>query len=56
MVEKLSAVAPDGQTKIKILSTIAEEHNVNWDPKSFSESSLPVSDLLVRLFMDSFAK
>ncbi|KAL8498230.1 hypothetical protein ACS0TY_021527 [Phlomoides rotata] len=46
LVEKLSAVAPDGQTKIKTLSTIAEEHNVEWDPKSFSESSLPASDLL----------
>ncbi|KAH6818284.1 hypothetical protein C2S51_001887 [Perilla frutescens var. frutescens] len=39
LVEKLSATAPDGQTKIKILSAIAEEHNVKWDPKSFEEKS-----------------
>lgn len=37
LVEKLSATAPDGQTKIKILSAIAEAHNVKWDPKSFEE-------------------
>ncbi|XP_073151000.1 uncharacterized protein [Henckelia pumila] len=47
LVEKLSAVAPDGQTKIKILSAIAEEHNVNWDPKSFDEKDpVPTNDLL----------
>ncbi|KAF8400971.1 hypothetical protein HHK36_014274 [Tetracentron sinense] len=47
MVEKLSARAPDGQTKIKILTTIAEEHNIKWDPDSFGEkdSTLP-GDLL----------
>ncbi|KAI3447090.1 hypothetical protein Pfo_003755 [Paulownia fortunei] len=47
LVEKLSAMAPDGQTKIKILSAIAEEHNVTWDAKSFEEKdSVPPSDLL----------
>ncbi|XP_075509715.1 uncharacterized protein LOC142546093 [Primulina tabacum] len=47
LVEKLSAVAPDGQAKIKILSAIAEEHNVNWDPKSFDEKDpVPPTDLL----------
>uniref|UniRef100_A0A5B6ZA71 Uncharacterized protein n=1 Tax=Davidia involucrata TaxID=16924 RepID=A0A5B6ZA71_DAVIN len=47
LVEKLSAVAPDGQTKIKILSAIAEEHNIKWDPKSFGEKdSKPPDDLL----------
>ncbi|XP_075475396.1 LOW QUALITY PROTEIN: uncharacterized protein LOC142506129 [Primulina tabacum] len=47
LVEKLSAVAPDGQTKMKILSAIAEEHNVNWDPKSFDEKDpVPPNDLL----------
>lgn len=46
-MEKLSATAPDGQTKIKILSAIAEEHNVKWDPKSFEEKrSVCASDLL----------
>ncbi|KAF7813907.1 dentin sialophosphoprotein-like isoform X1 [Senna tora] len=38
LVEKLSAKAPDGPTKIKILTAIAEEHNVKWEPKSFGES------------------
>ncbi|KAL2553614.1 uncharacterized protein Fot_07233 [Forsythia ovata] len=47
LVEKLSAMAPDGQTKIKILSAIAEEHNVKWDPNSFGEKdSTPSNDLL----------
>ncbi|XP_022897499.1 dentin sialophosphoprotein-like isoform X2 [Olea europaea var. sylvestris] len=47
LVEKLSAIAPDGQTKIKILSAIAEEHNVKWDPNSFGEKDgTPHNDLL----------
>ncbi|KAL3825237.1 hypothetical protein ACJIZ3_021266 [Penstemon smallii] len=47
LVEKLSATAPDGQAKIKILSAIAEEFNVKWDPKSFEEKdSVTPSDLL----------
>lgn len=50
MVEKLSAKAPDGPTKVKILSTIAAEHNVKWDPDSFGDTgSKPSEDLLVRL-------
>ncbi|KAA8534875.1 hypothetical protein F0562_029909 [Nyssa sinensis] len=47
LVEKLSAIAPDGQTKIKILSAIAEEHNIKWDPNLFGEKdSKPPDDLL----------
>ncbi|XP_059432106.1 uncharacterized protein LOC132165521 [Corylus avellana] len=47
LVEKLSAKAPDGQTKIKILSAIAEEHNVKWDPNSLDEKDTsPPEDLL----------
>ncbi|KAL2321368.1 hypothetical protein Fmac_030337 [Flemingia macrophylla] len=38
LVEKLSAKAPDGPTKIKILTAIAEEHNIKWEPKSFGEN------------------
>ncbi|KAH7572172.1 hypothetical protein JRO89_XS04G0215100 [Xanthoceras sorbifolium] len=50
LVEKLSATAPDGPTKLKILSAIAEEHNITWDSNSFSEGdSKPSEDLLVRL-------
>ncbi|GAY50444.1 Regulator of Vps4 activity in the MVB pathway protein [Citrus sinensis] len=47
LVEKLSVKAPDGPTKIKILTAIAEEHNIKWDPKSFGEKdSRPSEDLL----------
>lgn len=45
LVEKLSAKAPDGPTKMKILAAIAEEHNIKWEPKSFGESDLkPAQD------------
>lgn len=37
LVEKLSAKAPDGPTKVKILTSIAEEHNIKWDPNSFGD-------------------
>ncbi|XP_010416745.1 PREDICTED: uncharacterized protein LOC104702567 [Camelina sativa] len=37
LVEKLSAKAPDGPTKVKILMAIAEEHNVVWEAQSFVE-------------------
>ncbi|KAK9055610.1 hypothetical protein SSX86_026695 [Deinandra increscens subsp. villosa] len=47
LVEKLSAVAPDLQTKIKVLSSVAKDHNVNWEPTAFEEKeSKPPSDLL----------
>lgn len=43
LVEKLSAKAPDGPTKIKILTAIAEEHNIKWEPKPFGESDVKPS-------------
>lgn len=46
LVEKLSAVAPDVQTKTKILSAIAKEYNVEWDGESIEENSTPASDFL----------
>ncbi|XP_016473114.1 uncharacterized protein LOC107795064 [Nicotiana tabacum] len=47
LVEKLSAKAPDGQTKIRILGSIAVEYGVQWDPKSVEEAeSVPPNDLL----------
>lgn len=47
LVEKLSAKAPDGPTKLKILTAIAEEHNVKWDPNLFSVNDYtPPQDLL----------
>ncbi|GJX02675.1 putative vacuolar protein sorting-associated protein Ist1 [Tanacetum coccineum] len=45
LVEKLSAVAPNIQTKVKVLSDIAKEHNVDWEATSFEESK-PRDDLL----------
>lgn len=49
LVEKLSAVAPDGQTKVKVLGAIAKEHNIKWDSQLFEEKvSEPADDLLVR--------
>ncbi|XP_076900922.1 uncharacterized protein LOC143555215 [Bidens hawaiensis] len=47
LVEKLSAVAPDLQTKIKVLTDVAKDYNVDWDPTSFEEKeSKPPSDLV----------
>ncbi|KAM0938238.1 putative vacuolar protein sorting-associated protein Ist1 [Dioscorea sansibarensis] len=47
LVEKLSARAPDGQTKVKVMTSIAEEHNIKWDPKSFEDQlQKPNEDLL----------
>lgn len=47
LVEKLSATAPDGQTKIKILAAIAEEHNIKWEPKSFEENESKPPEVLL---------
>lgn len=48
MVEKLSARAPDIETKIKTLTAIAQEHNVKWDPEAFQEQiKKPDDDRLV---------
>ncbi|XP_010433096.1 PREDICTED: uncharacterized protein LOC104717250 [Camelina sativa] len=38
LVDKLSVKAPDGPTKIKILTEIAAQHNVTWEPESLVES------------------
>lgn len=56
LVEKLSAKAPDGPTKIKILAAIAEEHNIKWEPKSFEEiDAKPSQDLLVGFVYSGFS-
>ncbi|KAK1666671.1 hypothetical protein QYE76_054830 [Lolium multiflorum] len=39
VIEKLSAGAPDVQTKTKTLSSIAAEHNIKWEPKAFEENT-----------------
>ncbi|KAJ8644956.1 hypothetical protein MRB53_006704 [Persea americana] len=47
VIEKLSTRTPDAETKIKILSMIAQEHNVKWDPAASKEQLLkPPQDLL----------
>ncbi|KAK1313305.1 hypothetical protein QJS10_CPA06g00916 [Acorus calamus] len=46
VVEKLSARAPDGEMKIKILTAVAQEHNVKWNPEDFQEALKPHKDLL----------
>ncbi|XP_010262217.1 PREDICTED: uncharacterized protein LOC104600776 [Nelumbo nucifera] len=47
LVENLSARAPDGQMKIKILAAIAHEHNIDWDPSSLADKdSKPAEDFL----------
>ncbi|OMO67343.1 O-methyltransferase, family 3 [Corchorus capsularis] len=49
LVEKLSASAPDGPTKLKILTAIAEEHNIKWDPESFGAKEAKVYEDLLNL-------
>ncbi|KAL1220791.1 hypothetical protein V5N11_030875 [Cardamine amara subsp. amara] len=46
LVEKLSAKAPDGPTKVKILMEIAAEHNVVWEAQSFVEPDPKDTELL----------
>ncbi|KNA07002.1 hypothetical protein SOVF_175900 isoform A [Spinacia oleracea] len=41
LVEKLSVIAPDGQTKVKFLTAIAEENNIKWEPNWFKEENPP---------------
>uniref|UniRef100_A0A803MK98 IST1-like protein n=1 Tax=Chenopodium quinoa TaxID=63459 RepID=A0A803MK98_CHEQI len=46
LVEKLSVNAPDGQTKLKLLTAIAEEHNIKWEPNWFKdEDPVPSVDI-----------
>nr|KJB65101.1 hypothetical protein B456_010G081100 [Gossypium raimondii] len=47
LVDKLSVKAPDGPTKLKILTAIAEEHNIKWDPESFGAKDSKVYDNLM---------
>ncbi|XP_042453035.1 uncharacterized protein LOC122037572 isoform X1 [Zingiber officinale] len=47
MVEKLSANAPDIQTKVKVLNEVAKEHGIKWESKTFEEEvQKPKDDLL----------
>ncbi|KAL4568171.1 hypothetical protein LXL04_023777 [Taraxacum kok-saghyz] len=48
MVEKLSAVAPDLQTKLQVLIAVAKKHNINWDPTLFEDTESKVSDDLLK--------
>lgn len=46
-MEKLSVKAPDGPTKIKILTEIATQHNITWEAESLVESDPKETVLLV---------
>ncbi|CAA6666106.1 unnamed protein product [Spirodela intermedia] len=48
IIEKLSARAPDTDTKIKVLTEVAQEHNIKWEPTAFEENiEVHQMDLLV---------
>ncbi|KAJ0971393.1 hypothetical protein J5N97_019352 [Dioscorea zingiberensis] len=47
LVEKLSAMAPDMVTKMKVLTSIAEEFNIKWDTKPFEDQNQISSDDLL---------
>ncbi|MQL89903.1 hypothetical protein Taro_022477 [Colocasia esculenta] len=48
VIEKLSAKAPDIETKIKVLTAIAEGHNIKWEPKAFEEEVQKSSEDLLK--------
>ncbi|GAB4852733.1 hypothetical protein Ancab_016942 [Ancistrocladus abbreviatus] len=57
LVEKLSAIAPDGPTKVKILTAIASEHNMKWEPDWFKDKDRePPADLLSKANIDKASK
>ncbi|KAK9032101.1 hypothetical protein V6N11_056384 [Hibiscus sabdariffa] len=45
---KLAPDAPDGPTKLRILTAIAEEHNIEWDPASFGAKESKVYDDMLK--------
>ncbi|GAB4846867.1 hypothetical protein Ancab_025875 [Ancistrocladus abbreviatus] len=48
LVEKLSTIAPDGPTKVRIMTTIANEHNIKWESDWLKDRDEgPPGDLLV---------
>ncbi|KAI4380732.1 hypothetical protein MLD38_006892 [Melastoma candidum] len=48
LVEKLSSKTPDGVTKVKILTAIALEHNIKWDPNTFGRNDTTSQDELLK--------
>lgn len=52
MIEKLSTRTPEAELKLKVLTEVAKEHNVKWEPKSFvDEIKKPRDDLLVKFVL-----
>ncbi|GMH03374.1 hypothetical protein Nepgr_005213 [Nepenthes gracilis] len=47
LVEKLSAISPDGPTKVKFLTSIANENNIKWEPNWFKEEDRKAPDNLL---------
>ncbi|KAL5079692.1 hypothetical protein RYX36_008113, partial [Vicia faba] len=54
LVEKLSAKALDGPTKMKILTAIAQEHNIKWESKSFGDNDTKASQDLLAVYFYAF--
>ncbi|XP_059066929.1 uncharacterized protein LOC131050106 isoform X2 [Cryptomeria japonica] len=47
VIEKLSARAPNGEQKLKVMKEIAKEHQIKWDPTESEKDLLkPPEDLL----------
>ncbi|GAB4841096.1 hypothetical protein Ancab_021841 [Ancistrocladus abbreviatus] len=57
LVEKLSAIAPDGPTKVRIMTAIANEHNIKWEPDLLKDRDEgPPRDLLHKVNVDEANK
>ncbi|GAB4838730.1 hypothetical protein Ancab_028273 [Ancistrocladus abbreviatus] len=57
LVEKLSAIAPDGPTNVRILTAIANEHNIKWEPDWLKDrDEEPPGDLLHKVNVDEANK
>ncbi|GAB2292485.1 hypothetical protein Dimus_026721 [Dionaea muscipula] len=48
LVEKLSAMAPDANTKLKVLSAIANDHSIEWEPGSLKEKGPEPPESMLR--------
>ncbi|GAB4846872.1 hypothetical protein Ancab_025880 [Ancistrocladus abbreviatus] len=57
LVEKLSAITPDGPTKVRIMTAIANEHNIKWEPDWLKDRDEgPPGDLLHNVNIDEANK
>ncbi|GAB4838729.1 hypothetical protein Ancab_028272 [Ancistrocladus abbreviatus] len=57
LVEKLSAIAPHGPTKVRILTAIPNEHNIKWEPDCLKDRDEgPPAELLHKVNVDEANK